>query len=97
MALWLLEPVADPDDSWWQGRPQFARVVVRAESPAFARVVAEPLDTPDKPLEAGQESAHLGSGFKDEKLYQVVPYHTPEHGDAYPEDGSPEVLDSRRR
>ncbi len=88
MALWVLEPVADLDDSWWQGRRQWARVVVRAATPAFARVVAAPLDTPEKALEFGQQDPHLGSGFKDEKLYRVVPY----DGGEFPSDGDDAVL-----
>ncbi len=90
MGLWVLEPVADPDDPRWQGRTQFRRVVVRAATPAFARLVAKNLDTPDRPLQFGQQDAHLGSGFKDEKLYRVVPY----RGDAYPAEGNDAVLEA---
>lgn len=90
MALWVLEPVADVDDPGWQGRTQFARVVVRAETPAFARVAAEALDTPDRAVEAGQEHAHLGSGFKDEKLYRVVPFAGEGHGS----DGPDEIVEA---
>lgn len=93
MALWLLQPVADPDDPWWQGRLQFSRVVVRAATPAFARVLAETLDTPETARESGQENAHLGSGFKDEKLYRVVPF----HGEGYGSEGPDEILDSTQR
>ena len=39
--LWLIEPVADPDDQMWQDRPVWAEVVVAAQSPAFARLAAE--------------------------------------------------------
>ena len=90
MGLWVLEPVADPDDPRWQDRLQFERVIVRAATPAFARLMARTLDTPDRPLQFGQQNAHLGSGFKDEKLYHVVPY----HGDAYPAEGPDTVLEA---
>jgi hypothetical protein len=90
MGLWVLEPVADSDDPRWQDRPQFRRVVVRAATPAFARLLAAPLDTPDRPLQFGQQNAQLGSGFKDEKLYRVVPY----RGDAYAAEGPDAVLEA---
>jgi hypothetical protein len=90
MGLWVLEPVADSDDPRWQDRLQFRRVVVRAASPAFARFLAAPLDTPDRALQFGQQNAHLGSGFKDEKLYRVVPY----RGDAYATEGPDTVLEA---
>jgi hypothetical protein len=90
MGLWVLEPVADSDDPRWQDRLQFRRVVVRAATPAFARLVAAPLDTPERPLQFGQQNAHLGSGFKDEKLYRVVPY----RGDSYPVEGPNTVLEA---
>lgn len=90
MGLWLIEPVAESDDPRWQDRLQFRRVVVRAATPAFARFLAGPLDTPDRALQFGQQNAHLGSGFKDEKLYRVVPY----RGDAYAVEGSDTVLEA---
>ena len=90
MGLWVLEPVADPDDTRWQDRLQFQRVIVRATTPAFARFLARTLDTPEQALQFGQQNAHLGSGFKDEKLYRVVSY----HGDAYAADGPDAVLEA---
>lgn len=90
MGLWVLESVADPDDPRWQDRLQFRRVVVRAATPAFARFVARTLDTPERPLQFGQQDAHLGSGFKDEKLYWVVSY----HGNAYAAEGPDTVLEA---
>ena len=90
MGLWVLEPVADSDDPRWQDRLQFRRVVVRAATPAFARFLAGPLDTPDRPLQFGQQDAQLGSGFRDEKLYRVVPY----HGAAHAVEGPDTVLEA---
>jgi hypothetical protein len=86
----MLEPVADSDDPRWQDRLQFRRVVVRAATPASARLLAAPLDTPDRALQFGQQNAQLGSGFKDEKLYRVVPY----RGDAHAAEGPDAVLEA---
>jgi hypothetical protein len=90
MGLWVIEPVADSDDPRWQDRLQFQRVIVRAETAAFARFLARTLDTPEVPLQFGQQNAHLGSGFKDEKLYRVRPY----HGDAHDPEGPDGVLEA---
>lgn len=71
--LWRIEPVARSDDESWMDRKQFARVIVRAESPAFARELAATLDTPDKASEFGQQDPQLGSAFRRSHLYRVVP------------------------
>ncbi|TVR78399.1 MAG: hypothetical protein EA405_14345 [Rhodospirillales bacterium] len=90
MPIWILEPVADPDDPRWQGRPRFDRVVVRAPTAAYARVVAQPLDTPDKVPEFGEQDPRTGSGFKDEKLYRVIP----DTGSDHPGEGAFAILES---
>jgi hypothetical protein len=94
MSLWLIQPTADPDDPAWQGRPQWERVIVRAASPAFARVVARTLDTTKVAPEYGDEHPHLGSGFADEKLYAVTPLTSP---GGYKGDGLDEILFEARR
>lgn len=64
MAAWLIEPSAQPEDSAWQGRDIYV-LLVRAESPAFAR------------LEADRWAAATGAlnpqrpGFEDANLYHV--------------------------
>ncbi len=93
MSLWLIEPAAAEDDPAWQGRAQFDRVVVRAANPAFARLAARTLDTPEHALESGDEHPRLGSGFASEKLYRVVPFRS----DAHSEDGPDEILSQKRR
>lgn len=93
MALWILRPAAAPDATWWQGRKQYDRVVVRARSPAFARIVAQTLDTPGKALEHGQQDPHLGSGFRDEKLYHVASYSGTDWAGAGPD----EILEAVER
>lgn len=88
MRLWELTPVARPDDPTWQGRPQFDRVLVRAETAAEARVVASGLDTPESAPEFGDQHPRLKSGLMTEKLYaaQVA------RDDGFNVDGPPEVL-----
>lgn len=93
MALWIFGPAAAPDDPRWQGRKQYDRVVVRAGTAGLACVVAETLDTPDKALEFGQQDPHLGSGFRDEKLYHVARY----RGEEYAAEGSNEILEAVER
>lgn len=73
MPLWRIEAVADVDDPAWQDRAQWEWVVVRAASPAFARVLATALDTPEEVNRYGVENPNLGSGFSSEKLYRVAP------------------------
>lgn len=71
LSLWLIEPVADPDDAAWQDRPVWAEVVVAASTPAFARLAAERKAlSPDwTPIGNGSESRR--SGLNDEQLYRV--------------------------
>ena len=94
MPLWVLEPVADWDDQHWQSRPQWERVVVRAASPALARVVAAVLDTPPDSIEYGDQHPRLGSGFTSEKLYRVTPLAEPGSYDAA---GPDAILSETRR
>ncbi|MCU0894189.1 MAG: hypothetical protein MUD06_07670 [Rhodospirillales bacterium] len=93
MPLWRIEPVADADDPGWQGRVQWQSVVVRAASPAFARLLASALDTPNDANRYGVENPNLGSGFFSEKLYWVVP----ETSGQYEETGPDGVVAESRR
>ncbi len=94
MPLWEIEPVADWDDPTWQSRPQWQRVIVRADTPAFARAVARILDTPQFSPEHGDEHPQLGSGFANEKLYRVKPL---ADAGASAEAGPDEILSQTRR
>jgi hypothetical protein len=69
--VWLLEPVASPEDSWWQGRPIW-QLAVAAPSAAFARLEAErwALDR-EPPVHIGNESPTLNAGFIDQRLYSA--------------------------
>jgi hypothetical protein len=69
--LWLIEPVADPDDQMWQDRPVWAEVVVAAQSPAFARLAAERRALSPDSTPVGNASASRRSGLNDEQLYHV--------------------------
>jgi uncharacterized membrane-anchored protein len=71
--LWLIEPNAAPDDSWWQGR-QIWQLVVAAPSAAFARLAAERWALRQRQVtHIGNESPSMSAGFIDEKLYFVRP------------------------
>jgi hypothetical protein len=71
--LWLIEPNAAPDDSWWQGR-QIWQLVVAAPSAAFARLEAERWARRQTRLvHIGNESPSMNAGFIDEKLYFARP------------------------
>ena len=69
--LWLIEPVADPDDPMWQDRPVWAEVVVAAPIPAFARLAAERHALSPHWTSIGNESESRRSGLNDEQLYHV--------------------------
>jgi hypothetical protein len=74
-AVFRLVPVAEPSDSRWDLAPAHGVVVVRARSPADARIVAaaaevDYLDIAIKPAH-GTSTVHA-SAFRDEKLYSAV-------------------------
>lgn len=74
--LWLIEPNADPDDPWWQGRPIW-QLVVSAPSAAFARLEAERWalrqrrSPPADRVLVGNESSSMNAGFVDARLYHA--------------------------
>lgn len=71
--LWLIEPNAAPDDSWWQGR-EIWQLVVAAPSAAFARLEAERWALRQRRfVHVGNESPSMSAGFIDEKLYFARP------------------------
>jgi hypothetical protein len=72
--IWLIEPTADPEDAWWQGRPIW-QLAVRAASAADARVEAERWAQRRMPtdLRIGNESPSNNAGFGDVRLYHVRP------------------------
>ena len=94
MALWRIYPVAAAEDSRWQGRQRWEEVIVRASSPAFARIVASRLDGQRPRFSLGNESHSHRSGLVDEKLYWVRRLSEgPAAG--YEPEGPPDVLAAR--
>jgi hypothetical protein len=94
--LWLIEPVADPDDLIWQDRPVWAEVVVAAENSALARQAAEQTALSPDWIHIGNESPSRRAGLNDEQLYHVrlLP---PERRAGFPQDVRPgEVLAMRQ-
>lgn len=69
--MWMIYPVAWPEDSRWQGRTIWDHVVVRAPTASMARVQAAKLDRPRAPHGLGNETHCFRSGLEDERLYWV--------------------------
>src|SRR3546814_12810918 len=94
MPLWAIEAIAVSEDSRWQDFPIWAEVVVRAPTPAQARLVAAAMEGGQiaDPTTVGNETLAFRSGFQDEKLYQVRQVHLPGTSD----DGPDEVLSARQ-
>ncbi|MCT7375150.1 hypothetical protein [Chelativorans salis] len=86
----LVPDAAETDPNWDLAEPA-GEVVVRARSPADARIVASEaevdfLDTPAKPGDG--VSTSFASAFRDEKLYRVVE----DDSSTFPREGAREVL-----
>src|SRR5262250_1653629 len=67
MRLWLFEPVAAPEDGWWQERQVYRLMVVAAPTVALARLTAEHWAG----VRPEMSKENLNAGFSDEKLYNV--------------------------
>ncbi|HVY98513.1 MAG TPA: hypothetical protein VHA35_03365 [Dongiaceae bacterium] len=69
--VWLLEPDAAPEDSWWQGRPIW-QLAVAAPTAAFARLEAERwARRRQRWTHIGNESSSMNAGFIDQRLYRA--------------------------
>lgn len=92
MNIYRLTPIAAADDPNWDLGPSQGIVVVRAESPADARIVAS--EAEDDFLESDGKPSHgastrFASAFRDNKRYSVS-----EMSDSpYSADGPREVLE----
>lgn len=90
--IFRLVPAAEPGDPNWQRADNHGVVVVRAASPADARIVASEaeadfLESPAKPGDG--VSTRFASAFRDDKLYSVE-----EDGSGrWPAEGDRAVLD----
>ena len=74
-AIYRLEPVAQKGDPNWDRAPNQGVVLVRADSPADARIVAAEaeLDFPAADAKPGDgTTTRFASAFRDDKLYRVV-------------------------
>lgn len=93
MPLWSIEPAAVAEDSRWLDFPIWAEVLVRAPSPAQARLVAAAMEAEliGDPTTVGNETLSFRSGFQDEKLYRVREVHLMD----MPEDGPAAVVRAR--
>jgi len=90
-SIYRLTPAAGPDDPRWVLGRNHGEVVVRAASPAQARIVAagveDELYAPFRFAEDGVTNAYH-SPFRDEQLYVV----TDDASGLHPADGPPAVL-----
>lgn len=71
MPLWRFTPVADKYDSRWQDRQIWHDLVVRAPTPAMARIHAERWECKGMPEAVGNETRSYRGGFADANLYWV--------------------------
>ena len=67
MPLWLVEPLAYPEDGRWQGREIHRLVIVAAPTAALARLNAEHWAGAFPEM----NNENVSAGFSDEKLYRV--------------------------
>ena len=96
MRIYRLVPDAAETDPNWDLAEPAGEVVVRARSPADARIVAAEaevdfLDTPAKPGDG--VSTTFASAFRDNKLYRVIE----DDDSAFPREGPRAVLDGLAR
>ncbi|MDF2374555.1 MAG: hypothetical protein P1V21_27610 [Rhizobiaceae bacterium] len=75
LQIYRLVPSAAPDDPRWDNAPNHGEIIVRARSPADARVAAAEaevdfLDIDAKPSHG--TSTDFASPFRDDKLYHAV-------------------------
>ncbi|MEX0955938.1 MAG: hypothetical protein WDZ83_12085 [Rhizobiaceae bacterium] len=92
MKIFRLEPAAAPGDPNWDIAPSQGTVIVRAASPADARLVASEAEADflnSGSLPADDKSTRFASAFRNDKLYSVT-----EIADSkYPADGERAVLE----
>ncbi|MBO6718399.1 MAG: hypothetical protein JJ913_10625 [Rhizobiaceae bacterium] len=92
MNIYKLEPAAAPHDPNWDIATSHGTVIVRAESPADARIVASEAEADflgSGALPADDKSTRFASAFRNDKLYSVT-----EMADgAYSPDGPRAVLE----
>lgn len=73
--IYLLAPVAAPDDPRWQNSPKQGKVVVAARTTGDARIVAAARELDFMEVDAapaGDVTTAAASSFRSEKLYTVI-------------------------
>lgn len=75
LSLYRLSPIAAPDDPTWDKASSHGEVLVRAYSPADARIVAAEAEGDFLTIRARPgdgNSTLMASAFRDDKLYTVI-------------------------
>lgn len=72
MRLWKFVPVAQLDDPYWQDRPVWREVIVRADTSGLARSIASKLEVDLDAPNVGNETLSQRNGLEDPSLYQAV-------------------------
>lgn len=75
LRLYRLVPSAQPGDPGWSNAPTQGEIVVRAESPADARIVAAEAELDFTEIDAKPAEGtdtRMASVFRNEKLYTVI-------------------------
>ncbi|KQS72554.1 hypothetical protein ASG39_01975 [Rhizobium sp. Leaf371] len=75
LRLYRLVPSAGPGDPGWGNAPSQGDIVVRAESPADARIVAAEAELDFTEIDAKPAEGtdtRMASAFRNEKLYTVI-------------------------
>lgn len=92
MNVYRLDPSAAPGDPNWDLATSHGTVIVRAESPADARIVASQAEDDflgSDALPSHDKSTRFASAFRNDKLYSV----TEVTDGSYPAEGPREVLE----
>lgn len=94
MKIFRLEPSAAPDDPNWDIAPSQGIVIVRAASPADARLVASEAESDflnSGSLPADDKSTRFASAFRNDKLYSVSEV----NDERFESDGPREIVEGR--
>lgn len=93
LRTYRLVPSAGPNDPGWSNAPSQGEIVVRAESPADARIVAAEAELDFTEIDAKPAEGtdtRTASVFRNEKLYTVIEEAT---GSAFENDGERGVVE----
>ncbi|KXF79142.1 hypothetical protein ATN84_05265 [Paramesorhizobium deserti] len=94
LKIFRLVPIAEANDPRWDNSPYQGEVVVRARSPADARLVASEAERDFLDIGAklsDDASTRTWSAFRDDKLYTVIE----NESGAFPTEGPRKILQGR--